>query len=375
MAEDDDIDRLLRNSGTLWRSKPIRMPTLHGDMFRDIRPRPALLQRSWWQSAAIALVLVAVLAVVALRTLLPGGETSFVGAPGPTSQVVSPAPMTFEPAPTTTPVGPPSTHSPTAPPRATPTRGPLPPVVASGDSVVAYGYVLEDEEQGGLLCERVVARSGTAPPKCLFEVLVPVTGVDVRQLGFEAGGTWYTDYMRLDGRWTGGSLAVDLATRLKAPSLTDMLPGKFDIPCEAPLDGWSENASGAEGEAAARALATAVDGDPDTYVGFWTARVSDSDDTIVNVVGTVSDLAQAMTELSSVYPYNLCVTASDHSRRQLDEVVESVTALGQSWTVYLEPSLGRVVVWLPVFDAAANQALRPFESMIYIRPVVSAASD
>lgn len=223
----------------------------------------------------------------------------------------------------------------------------------------------------------VIALAPQTPPECAFNALVPVTGVDVRELGRELAGQWVTDYLRVEGVWTDGAIAANSVSSLELPRATEILSplGSPGVPCEPPSGGWSRYPDGPDGERAAAALEAEVESHPEKYSGLWTGAITDSNENpvdLVVVVGTVADVESVAADLRALYPFNLCVTHVDYSRGQLEGVIESLSAGFADWDVTLDPSIARIVVRLPAFDPRAAEATAPYESEVVVLPVVEA---
>lgn len=373
MTDRDKLDRRLRESGERWRARHLPMPTIDEAMFRG-RPAGGSASGMRWLSAVAGLAVIAVVAAVALRTVLVDPTRPGVGvasATAETSAAPASAPATASPLPQPT-----ATPGSTAPPLPTQPRdlpAPFPAIVRDGSQVFAHGYLIETDP-GVLLCQMMVWRAPQTPPKCAFEPLVPVTGVDVREIGAEFGGLWVTDYVRVDGMWNDGAFAAARVTPAERPRPSDQLdllfPVKREVPCEAPPGGWPDPP---DDEQSLQPLSAEVEGNPDKYVGLWSGEVTDAEGNAVDlvvVVGTVADVASVAAELRPIYPFNPCITRAEYSRRELQEVADRLSPTHPDWDVYVEPSLSRIVVRLVVFDSSAEEATRQYADKVLIRPVV-----
>jgi hypothetical protein len=376
MSNQDDIDRLLRESAERWRSKPQPLPTIDEANFRKgfTAGSPTVMRLL---SAVAGLAVLVVVAVVAFRTAVPDSARPGVALSTPTAEAsATPSAVTASPSQLVT--APPSALNSTAPGT---TDRPVPTVtgiVGEGAPVVAHGHLLESDS-GVLLCQMLMGRATGTAPSCAFEPLVPVTGVDVRDLGAESGGVWVTDYVRVDGIWISGGVAANRVSPADRPQgaehLQLLFPVDRDVPCETPPGGWPDPP---EDDQLVAPLQAEIENHPEKYVGFWNGVVSDAKGDVLDlvvIVGTVADVAAVEAELRLLYPYNLCVTRAAYSGTDLRRIADSLSAIDPDWLVSISPSLSRVVVRLVVFDQASADALVPYADKVIVRPVVELNDD
>lgn len=388
MSNRDDIDRLLRESGERWRSKPLPLPSVDDAMFVD-RPQLALSAVARrWLSAAAAFAVLALVVAVALATVLPH-QTGPGAALSPTATTSTASPIAATSPPSSdTPIATltPSAAQSTPRTSATPleSNAPMPPppaIVRDGDTVVAYGNLFETATPSqAFLCRWA---DGFAPDiGCLGSVVVTVRGVDVRELpGTEAdpsvpelpAGTWVSTYIRVEGVWRGEAIEATHVERAERPSTRELL-ALPDVPCARPPDGWAGYPPdpGLVDQADA-ALRSEVSEHPDEYAGISFAVTTDEEGRIselVRVVGTLVDVESVSPKLHSIYPFNLCIVRVEHSSSELQEIADDLFAFNRDWEILIDTSVGRVGVYVPVFDQGAADAVAPYSSTVLIRPVV-----
>lgn len=360
---DQDIDRLLLDAGDHWRSQVTIEPNVDVGWFRD---EPRWRPRRLAAISGAAALGTAVIAALLLFRMMPAGGL----APGANGIGVGPSPTDV--ARDGSPFS--GTNEPPAPTAAPPKATPIDDIVREGDAVVASGRLWESDDGPPLLCPRMVSAGGD--PGCLDSTLVQITGVDARSLpGSEANGKWVTTYITVRGTWGGEGIQATEVIPDEAPPL---FPSKL-VPCDAPAGGWpGQGMPGTpDAEQAALDLQDEVATSPDVYVGIWTAIINNSTGVMVDrtlVVGTTGDVESALAELSEIYPFNLCITKVEYSARELDDVVDRLTASERTWMVEVDPSLDRVVVKTIVLDPATAEAVAEFADRVVVRPVVEKAN-
>lgn len=398
MTDRDDIDRLLRESGERWRSTHLPLPTVNEAMFREHRAAGSASTMRWLPAVA-GLAILALVAAVALRTALADPTGPGVGLPPtPATSTSSPPPETSLPpaaAPTTASPLPESTATPGATPSASQLKSndPLtdfPAIVRDGDPVVAYGNMFETEaESEALLCRW----AGGWPPDvgCVGmgteAVVVTIRGVDVRDFpGDEADpnvpdlprGTWVSNYVRVDGVWANGALEATHIELAQQPSIRE-LSRLTEVPCEPPAGGWPGYPQDPEVVGRAEdALEAEVSGNPDEYAGISSAVAMDADGRIADsvvVVGTVVDIDSVAPKLHSIFPFNLCIVRAEYSARELQDVVDALADMKRGWEIWIDTSIARVAVYVPVFDQATEDAIRQYSSIVSVRPILVRSGD
>lgn len=304
----DVVDRILADAGVRWRESLPPAPEVSAFLPALRAARPA----RWPRLVGVGVVL-GLVAFVGARTLLS----------------------------LNLPVGPAIGSSPAT-------------AVSAGDAVWGYGSVTIDLSAGTVLCRAVVvsARMG-AQPSCSPNHVV-LGSVDARALpgAHDIGGVPVADGLIVKGRWSGDALVVESIEEGR-PALDPVPPA----PCSAPSGGWvSLPNSPEELERVTRELGAAVEARRDVYSGVWIA--ADGSGGSVSVVGTVGDPTAAAAELRSRYPYALCVVSVEYSRDALEVLTGFFTKSDLSWQATVDPRRDRLIVDLPMVDAAAEALFR-----------------
>jgi len=189
-------------------------------------------------------------------------------------------------------------------------------VIEDGDAVVAFGNLFESEDPPrALLCPMA---TGWYPDfGCIGTVFVPVDGVDI----------------------------FDLPGREAQPHASSV-PEQAWITWYVRVDGiWSEGA-----------------------IQATRAERTDSP----SVAEYLDSLIPRQPEIPCEPPDGGC---ADFSDRELQEVVDSLTAMNRTWDLYIDAPISRVVVHVPVFDRSTADAIRPYENKVVVRHIVSPAAD
>lgn len=277
-------------------------------------------------------------------------------------------------------------------------------LVRDGDSVQSTGTVVDADGLPRLCATAPMAAVYRAPgdelaPTC-SGLAVHLTGIDDIELpGWtERQGTWFTwDQVVLTGTWTAGSLAVS-AARVAEEADLPQLDWDAEPPCDPPPGGWLLGDYGLptddpeSWERMVSALVEEVEAQPERFhdrrVAYpggdpFAPGAPTNDmgepvfDRTVLVVSTVDDPATVEAELRPLFPGNLCIEQVDHSRSELEAVVQRLTVDGGSWVLEafsLEAgSDNRVQLELPVLDKAAAERIGADATLVEVHPLVRRA--
>jgi hypothetical protein len=240
-----------------------------------------------------------------------------------------------------------------------------------GDQVVGQGGVVA--ERGGLtrLCYSNVEPRLLGQPEIELsgplcpQVSVGLSGVNGPTL---PGWTQWTNVgfsalVAIRGRWTGDVVDVQqVGPYERRPRLTGIEP--TCDPAATPIG--QQPPSSLEYESALSRLAATLDAEPQVYAGYWTTSVvtvTGGTDRVV-VVGTVGDVKAARDHLAESFPYAVCAAKVDHSRRDLEQVIEELAQTHPEWMSEIRLDLNRVVVLVPVLDETNERLLRAFPAAI-----------
>lgn len=348
MNDDRDVDRLLHEGGARWRSG-VKVD-LHVE---DVRFRAHSERHRIGQLAAAAgsvAVIAAVFAVVIGLRLAPVSPSA--------SQIAGTQPVDSQ-----TPIG--TSEARESPWPAVDTT-PYLSVVYPGDRVMASG-TLGRQNDKTYLCPTVLLgiEGGLG---CMSTGLVLVWGAE----------GWEGEDVQLEGTWDGDELTSTVVSAGPPPAR----PTRPPIPCDPPAGGWPETPTSVDSDAAVAALQAEVDDHPSRYVGLWGASNKDSTGAVSNravVVGTVEDVQSVTAALTAIYPFSLCVVASDFSAADLQPIAAELKDLDFPWQVDLEAQVGRVEVWTTALSPAMAEALAQFSSKVALhttlRPSTSPSAD
>lgn len=338
MRTDEDVDRLLHDEALAWRAT---VPVSRVYDMAEVRAvSAARLQRS---PAVLGLV-GATVAVIALATVTLSLRGQPPGLGAGTNQ----------------------SNEPTNVQASEIVQGE---VVRVGDRVIGSGHLVAAGDEMAL-CALVVA----AGPRmaCVGSKFVPVLGLAREAVpGHQDGDDdWVSDYVEVLGRWTGDAVqATGVRLAVEPPGDPDMT-----VPCPAPPGGWPGIGTPDAAESAQQDLDRLLTRQPDRFVGLWPAVIPNgAGDGRAIVVGTVDDPAEAGSELSGVYPFNLCIVKVTYSNSDLDEAARHLVGLGRDWNVRIDPALDRVVVRTAVLDESTLAAVAPVSERVIVRPIVRPA--
>jgi hypothetical protein len=233
--------------------------------------------------------------------------------------------------------------------------------VNAGDSVYAEGRLLYQEGQPTALCRMVLAAGERRV--CLGRA-VGVDGLSPQAIpGYPGSAEWTSPYLRLIGDWDGQAIVDARFDRLiPEPNLVHR-----PMPCAPPTGGWLTDVDDVAQQQATEAILSRVAEEPDRFVGPWLAQ---ADGVSVMVVGAVSSTAEAQAELSVVYPFNLCVTPVEFSSAELDRVKTQIAAAHPDWDLRIDPMADRVIVTLAAVDTSVLSAASEFGEVVSFNPLV-----
>lgn len=346
-------------------------------------------------AVAAGVMVIALVAVVASCTSPDSGiglAATPTSAASKTTAVASQLPSKPPPGtspPSSTPTAATSALSPSSTVSPAPTLE-RPSVVNDDDPVVAYGNLFETR----IADETLLCPAGGSPPDstgCHGTVVVTVRGIDPRELpGLETnptvpdlpGGTWVTQWVRVDGVWADGAFQATRVELAERPSFLELIQMP-EVPCDSPTSGvpgyTGEPGDTERAREAFEVLEAEVARDPDTYSGISSAVIRGPDGGGFRpaiVVGTVLEVESVAQRLHAIYPYKPCILRVNHSARELQQSAEGVRALKRPWDVYEhEYGFGRVIVRVPVMDQQTDATLAPFGSIVSIRPFVAVTED
>lgn len=200
-------------------------------------------------AVAAGVMVIALVAVVASCTSPDSGiglAATPTSAASKTTAVASQLPSKPPPGtspPSSTPTAATSALSPSSTVSPAPTLE-RPSVVNDDDPVVAYGNLFETR----IADETLLCPAGGSPPDstgCHGTVVVTVRGIDPRELpGLETnptvpdlpGGTWVTQWVRVDGVWADGAFQATRVELAERPSFLELIQMP-EVPCDSPTSG------------------------------------------------------------------------------------------------------------------------------------------
>lgn len=347
---DADIHELLDEAGIRWRSRQVFRPVMASDAIKVARGEGRSVGAMLVGATGTVAVAAIVLAVFALapQPQRPSGVSS--------DQQPSSVPET-----TLTPDASPSLTA-AASPRPSTAVSPRPSVVerdsvvVNGQAVQASGYLLHTPDGRLKLC-RLSVVAGFGPGVCV-EPSVIVRGIDGQENDLVGA------YVLVVGSWDSGELVAESTT--SASEAVRELPG---APCSEPSGGWPGNASGLEGEDAARRLDEYVSSRPETFAGIWSAATSGHSDRIF-VVSTVVEPSEVEPDLREVFDGNLCVVRVEFSGQQLARTANRLRTEEPHWQVEIDAVRNRVLVQVPVVDSRTADKLADDAPLVIVEPLV-----
>jgi hypothetical protein len=351
MTRDVDVDAMLRRAGEAWRSGVEENWQIDPRWFED-RQSPSRFLAIVKGAATLILVLAVVVAGFVL-TGRPGPDGS--ATPSPSNGHLS------VDAPSNTPSVAPSV------PTSQPTQ--LFDIISDGERVVAMGTLLEDKSGHTTLCGQTVSFAfapGGGGPACDPAVLVDVLGIEARSFpGQELGGTWVSEYVRVEGTWSGSLIEATAAVPSEPPS-----PSR-EVPCATPARGWPGTGPAAIEQPKLSSLEEFVANDPADYSGVWVGQIGDTEQTAV-VVGTLSDPRVVFEQLAASYPYNLCVVAVPYGASQLQATAGQLQTVAHErpWEISVDKPADRVRITTIVLDQQLADLLSVYTNEIVVETVV-----
>lgn len=317
----DELDGILQRSGAEWRRN--QRPAAYPD-FEIVRARS---KRRWTSRAWLASVLLigSFVGLIVLAQVVPA-VTDRLARPGEGA----------------------------------------PRVVQYGDDVAASGYIVQKSPDNTAICLPLGQRLGgeARPPTC-SSVAVPLVGLDPAGVpGWSVlRGVGFAPWVTVHGTWTTDGVRVATVS-IREPSSALPVP----TPCATPSGGWPAAVpTTLQGEAAVGQLNAIAFGDTANYAGAWLSVTAESRS--VMVVGTINDPAKVSAELSSLYPYALCVVRTDHSLAELQGAQEKL-AKDDATQTDLDYARNRVRVVVSVLDKAAWDRLAWAAELIVLDPLV-----
>ena len=239
-------------------------------------------------------------------------------------------------------------------------------VVHPGERVVARGTMVATPGEPVVLCRPLDSVPLVEPLGS--SIRLACSQVEVRLFGIEAGTvpgahtegqTIVAPKLVVHGVWNGTGIDVESI----GGSGPNGDPQPREIGCNTPADGAAaEEGSPLEIEAAYARLQTEIDADSATFAGLWVSAVGGER---LTVVAAVSDPAAAATRIRGVFPYAFCVVQAEYSWSEL----EAAFAALNDYDPEIWPSANRVVVHLPVLDAATSARIGQHPSA-FVQPLV-----
>jgi hypothetical protein len=253
----------------------------------------------------------------------------------------------------------------------------LPPDQGAGVPVEGTGTLFRDGSGPIKLCSQVTATldlptslAGCSP------VAVVTTGVDASLLVHTTtGGQAYSDPVRVEGTYRDGILSVSRVAKAQPDP-----PGAWvepPIPCAPPAGGWAMGYGlpAQDDGSAANGLIAFVRSHPDRYLDLWEGHpdgppsdeASYAPTRMVYVVGTTGDVSQARSELSAIYPGNLCVHKVRYTMADLERMAQLLTTV-EATPIEAEPDViqNKVRVKVVALDPPTVAILAGFRDALVI---------
>lgn len=350
---EDRIDEILTSAGQAWRAnhqsaRPASMPNL-----LHLSKRTTWIQGPVGSIAGIALVFVAVVVLAATRpsqeiaappvgsaTSTPGDVSSASATPRATQSLVAPSPTDYADD----------------------------DILEPGDHATASGVVIGSDTDGFRICGPEQSfRAEDSQANC-GPLSVPVEGVTEATLpGWSEEG--HSSYVQITGRWSGTVLVAEGVASIPEPRRAPLT-----IPCDPPAGaGWSRpTPDGLDGENALRALAEAIEAQPNLFTEYWRADEDPSATagSSAIVVGTTGDARSAQDELQSLFPYNLCVVHVEYSAAELADIDETIGPNSATWRPRIDWPADRVSIRVVLIDQAASDRVAAYGSAVAFDPLV-----
>lgn len=228
-------------------------------------------------------------------------------------------------------------------------------VVHLGYRAVGQGQLVARAGEPTRLCggNQVVPASMGAQYRCTADSL-EVRGANVVAM---AGAHRLTDALVVNnavvrGVWDGRVLAVDsVGGPFPVPPLPPVLTCQYRVPGAVP-----EGPETLETEAVYRRLQDEVEANPGVYGGLWVG----GQDGVRIVVATTGDLVSTGRRLREVFPFPLCLASVEYPTVELERIAAALRKPGGLWQTDVSVERNRVLVHMPLLDAAAVEALAAF---------------